>query len=241
MAHRFHTEVLLRPGMVSLPKDESQHILVSRVKVGEGVVLFSGDGLDYPANLLEISRHGATLEVAQPTPNPREVPGQILVAAPLPKGDREQFLIEKLTELGATTFMPLKTNRSVIHPEPKRLERLRRHVIEASKQCGRSKLMEIQPLQFLADLPRLPSLKEFRGCFGDVPDPFQASWSFPESLGATKKLAIVVGPEGGLDASERDGLITAGWVPCHLGKRIVRIETAAILLASQAARCLETC
>jgi RsmE family RNA methyltransferase len=99
--------------------------------------------------------------------------------------------------------------------------------------------MQIEAMQLLEDLPRLPSLKDCMGCFGDVPGPSAASWTFPENAGPAKKMAIVVGPEGGLDDSERNSLLQAGWVPCHLGKRILRIETAAILLASQAARLIE--
>ena len=57
MAHRFHTEVPLAPGLVSLGKEETQHIVVSRVKPGEQVVIFAGDGIDYPATILDISRH----------------------------------------------------------------------------------------------------------------------------------------------------------------------------------------
>lgn len=239
VAYRFHTEVELRPGLLAMPKEESQHLFVSRLKAGDSVVLFGGDGLDFPAVLLEITRHGATLQVAEPVRNTREVPGQILVAAPLPKGDREQFLIEKLTELGVTRFVPLKTNRSVIHPEPKRLERLRRHVVEASKQCGRSQLMAIEPLKVLADLPGDPSLAGYLKYFGDVPNANSGFWTFPDNLGSAKNLALLVGPEGGLEECERDTLLKAGWISCHLGKRVLRIETAAILLASKAACLME--
>ena len=59
-------------------------------------------------------------------------------------GDRGQFLVEKLTELGVTDFVPLRTARSVVHP--KDIDKLRRHVIEASKQCGRNVLMRVAPV-----------------------------------------------------------------------------------------------
>ena len=65
------------------------------------------------------------------------------MAAPLPKGDRAQFLIEKLTELGVAAFTPLQTARSVVHPRETKLDKLQRYVIEASKQCGRNMLMGV--------------------------------------------------------------------------------------------------
>ena len=73
MAHRFHTEVPLAPGLVSLGKEETQHIVVSRVKPGEQVVIFAGDGIDYPATILDISRHGCTLQVGKGIPSQLEL------------------------------------------------------------------------------------------------------------------------------------------------------------------------
>ena len=74
-----------------------------------------------------------------------ELSDRLEVAAPLPKGDRAQFLVEKLTELGVTSFVPLKTARSVVEPREAKREKLQRYVIEASKQCGRNVLMRIEP------------------------------------------------------------------------------------------------
>src|ERR1700686_2802766 len=73
-----------------------------------------------------------------------DLPFKLEVAAPLPKGDRAQFLIEKLTELGVTSFVPLQTKRSVIDPRESRIEKLQRSVIEASKQCRRNVLLRIE-------------------------------------------------------------------------------------------------
>lgn len=239
MATRFHTEVSVAPGLVSLAKDETQHLLVSRVKVGSQVVLFTGDGFDYPALVLDISRHGCTLQVQQPIASQLELPSRLIVCAPLPKGDREQFLVEKLTELGVSRFVPLRTERSVIHPEPKRLERLRRHVIEASKQCGRSCLMEIGDLLSLEGLIESYPAGTHALWFGHVPDGNTAGWSLPNALEGEVPVAMVVGPEGGLDPTEVQALVKAGWRACGLGRRKLRVETAAMLLASQAVRLLE--
>ncbi len=239
MAHRFHTEVPLVPGLVSLGKEETQHIVVSRVKPGEQVVIFAGDGIDYPATILDISRHGCTLQVGKGIPSQLELKTKLVICAPLPKGDREQFLLEKLTEIGATRFVPLKTARSVIHPEPKRLDRLRRHVVEASKQCERSKLMEIANLQTLDELVAGYRSEANTLWFGHVPEVADSGWSLPGSIGLNRSLVIVVGPEGGLDLSEIHSLQGAGWHPCALGRRKLRIETAAILLAANAVRLLE--
>jgi len=239
MSKRFHTDVPLAPGLVALGKDETQHLLVSRVKAGDEVVLFGGDGVDYPGRIVDISRHGCSLLLGEPVSTHLETPAPVVVVAPLPKGDREQFLIEKLTEVGVSQFIPLKSERSVIHPEPKRLERLRRHVIEASKQCGRSRLMEIGEMVSLEKLVELFPPERAALWFGHVPEEREAGWSLPPALNPSSPLVAVVGPEGGFDPAEVKVMLQAGWRPCGLGRRKLRIETAALFLACEAVRMME--
>src|SRR5206468_1292162 len=75
----------------------------------------------------------------------RELGFTLHIASALPKGDRGDFLIEKLTELGVTDFTPILTERSVVKADAAKAEKLRRAVIEASKQCGRNVLMRVHP------------------------------------------------------------------------------------------------
>src|SRR5262249_9616381 len=146
------------------------------------------------------------------------------LAAPLPKGDRAQFLLEKLTELGVTTFVPLQTKRSIVQPREAKLEKLARYVIEASKQCGRNKLMQVTPLVNWetycrqTDLPRLRIL----GRPGGSRTPWHAGVD----------VALAVGPEGGFTDEEVSHARAAGWQLVDLGPRILRVETAAIVLAT---------
>ena len=81
----------------------------------------------------------------------RELPREIVVGVALPKADRQRWLIEKLVELGVARVVPLQTQRSVVHPDQRSLAKLHRTVVEASKQCGRNRLMEVAPLAPLAD------------------------------------------------------------------------------------------
>ncbi len=239
MGKRFHTEVPLAPGLVSLGKEETQHLLVARVKDGDPVILFAGDGFDYPGRILDISRHGCSVVLETPLATHLETPSPVVVAAPLPKGDREQFLIEKLTEMGVGRFVPLKTERSVIHPESKRLDRLRRHVIEASKQCGRSLLMQIGEMVSLQQLVEQFPARGASLWFGHVPEGNAAGWSLPHVVDSSLPLVAAVGPEGGLDPVEVQTFLQAGWRPCALGRRKLRIETAALFLAGEAIRMME--
>jgi 16S rRNA (uracil1498-N3)-methyltransferase len=146
------------------------------------------------------------------------------MAAPVPKGDRAQFLIEKLTEIGVSRYTPLHTERAVIHPGAGRLEKMHRYVIEASKQCGRNILMEIgEPIAWTAYCSdaRLPAAR-----FLAHPQGGQAKPVFEGDV------TLAVGPEGGFTTQEINIATENDWQLVTLGTRILRIETAAIVLAA---------
>jgi 16S rRNA (uracil1498-N3)-methyltransferase len=223
MAERFYVNLSDLAGQVVLTGPEAHHLsVVCRVRVGSAVVLFNGDGLEYPATVVAVGKRAVELEVGQAIPVDREHSGQLILAAPLPKGDRTGFLIEKLTELGATAFIPLRTQRSVIDPGEGKAEKLRRQVIEAAKQCGRNRLMVIEPPQDLAVLLTrndLPKERWLAHPGGAAPSP-------------ARNLVAAVGPEGGFTAEEVAAAQTHGWKLVGLGPRVLRIETAAIALAA---------
>src|SRR5262245_30305587 len=153
MADRFFTPRPLGPGSFVPDGPEANHLsAVRRFAPGYRVVLFNGDGKDYPALVLSADKRQVLLDVYAGVAADRELPVRVEVAAALPKGDRGDFLIEKLTELGVARFTPLVTERTVVLPKDGRLDRLTRAVIEASKQCGRAVLMEIGPPTKWADL-----------------------------------------------------------------------------------------
>ncbi len=166
MADRFYVNCPLAPGPVTVEGPEAHHLaVVCRLRRGDAVCLFNGDGREYPAEVREVGKRAVVLEVHAVESPRRESPVRLEVAAPLPKGDRAQFLIEKLTELGVAAFTPLQTARSVVHPRETKLDKLQRYVIEASKQCGRNTLMGVGPLTEWSDFLRgrpLPGRKVLR-------------------------------------------------------------------------------
>ncbi|HEY3787204.1 MAG TPA: RsmE family RNA methyltransferase, partial [Urbifossiella sp.] len=147
MADRFFTTDSLAPGEYLLTGAEAHHLAaVRRFVPGDRVVLFNGDGNEYPAEILAVERKHVGLHIGNVNSVNRELPFRIEVAAAMPKGDRGDFLVEKLVELGVARFIPLRTKRTIVQPKESRLEKLHHAVIEASKQCGRNVLMEISPL-----------------------------------------------------------------------------------------------
>jgi 16S rRNA (uracil1498-N3)-methyltransferase len=227
MADRFYVNWPLAPGPATIEGPEAHHLAaVRRLRPGDAVCLFNGDGREYPAEVREVGKRAVVLEVRAVEAPRRELPFRLEVAAPLPKGDRAAFLIEKLTELGVTAYTPLQTVRSVVHPRDAKLDRLQRHVIEASKQCGRNVLMPVRPPTDWEDYCRRSDLPRLRL----LAHPGAAGWSWT----AGQDCAVAVGPEGGFTEAEAEAARAAGWELVGLGPRVLRVETAALVLATLA-------
>ena len=225
MAERFYVNRDLGPGPVELRGPEAHHLgAVCRARPGDLVYLFNGDGHEYPARVVEISRRDVTVEVEARLERSRELPFVLHLAVPLPKGDRAWFLVEKLTELGATALTVLSTERSVVSPREAKIEKLLRHVVEASKQCGRNVLMRVDGPRKLGEFLRDDTLPKTR------------LFAHPATeRGVSLRQADVVacvGPEGGFTDAEVALAINADWRPIDLGPRILRVETAAVALAA---------
>jgi 16S rRNA (uracil1498-N3)-methyltransferase len=229
MAARFYVNCPLTLGLTMIQGPEAHHLAtVCRFCPGDRVYLFNGDGHEYAALVVSVARQNVTLEILAIETPLRESAFHIEVAAPLPRGDRSQFLLEKLTELGVRTFVPLRTQRSVVHPRETKLDKLQRYVIEASKQCGRNILLRVQSLADWSDYCRrsdLPAVR-FVAHPGEASDPWRTG---PE-------MAFAVGPEGGFTEEEIGQARVHGWQVMSLGPRILRVETAALVLAAWANR-----
>ena len=229
MSERFFVEQPITGSTAELVDAEAQHLAkVMRAAVGDEVVLFDGSGAEFAAKVARIAKIAVTLEVVERREINREPRVELTLAVALPKGERQKWLVEKLTELGAARLVPLITERGVAQPVDAAIARLRRAVIEASKQCERNRLMEIAPPReafeyFAADLPGMKLIAEPGG----------------EQLGAlaqdVSQLAVAIGPEGGFTPAELKAAMENRWRPVTLGRSILRIETAAIAVAAWSA------
>lgn len=229
MADRFYTPDALGPGDYALTGPEAHHLAtVRRFAPGDEIVLFNGDGHDYPAHILSVGKRTVELSVLAPVAADRELPIPLVVGSALPKGDRADFLIEKLTELGVTRFVPLLTARAVVQPKAAVVEKFTRAVIEASKQCGRNRLMHIDPPQKWPDFLARPDLPPSRLILHTGPG--------LNALKAEAGCAVAIGPEGGFAPDEVAVALAAGWLAASLGPRVLRVETAAVAAAARLAK-----
>jgi 16S rRNA (uracil1498-N3)-methyltransferase len=226
MSERFFSSQRITGDHAMLDGPEAHHLLhVMRARVGDKVTLFDDSGAEFAAAVESLGRSEATVRVLERCEIDRELPFPLTVGVALPKSDRQKWLVEKLTELGITELVPLTTERGVAQPTASALDRLRRSVVEAAKQCGRNRLMHVvEPLAWNEWIDRASPRRL-------LAHPGGARLSQVD-VNTTVATQIAVGPEGGLTDAEVATAIDAGWQTVDLGSRILRVETAAIALAA---------
>jgi len=220
-------------GVRELTGPQAHHLIhVMRAAVGDSVVLFDGSGGEYPAVVEAVRRREVTLSVGTRVDADRELPFSLTMAVALPKGDRQKWLVEKLTELGVTRLIPLVTRRGVAQPSESACDRLRRNVIESCKQCGRNRLMEIGAP---AEATEWFASPDESGGLRFIAHPSAAASPLSARTHNTRNdtsTFVAIGPEGGFTAAEVDAATSHSWQPITLGERILRVETAAVATAS---------
>lgn len=227
MSDRFLLAAAPRDGRATLEGDEARHLArVLRARVGDAVTVFDGRGRSWRAVVSAIGRDRVEIDLAEPLPSPPPPARAVTIAVALPKGERQKWLVEKLTELGVAGLVPLVTARGVAEATDSAVARLERAAAEACKQCGRDTLMEIGTPRTIAALLAGASapilLADPRGTMLDAAPPG------PEVL-------VLVGPEGGFTDEETAAAVAAGARRVALARHVLRVETAAIAAAARLA------
>ena len=246
---RCHIEAPLAVGaLVPLTEAITTHLTrVLRLGPGARIVLFNGDGCDYEAELSSIERRGAVAEVLASTPVQRESPLPLVLAQAVARGEKMDWVLQKATELGATAFVPLLTERSEVKLDAerggKRLAHWRAVIASACEQCGRARLPAIAAPLALADWLTAPA----RAALDEAHAARQLPLIYldPEAEASINQLppeaqrgaCFVIGPEGGLGERDLAQLRGTGAIGLRLGPRVLRTETAGLaLLAAMQAR-----
>lgn len=227
MARFYAPPERIRGGIALLGEDERRHMEVVRLRPGDRVELIDGKGNLYEGIVLRMGSGGAEVRIVG---RRRQAPmRRVELYQGMPKGDKLELIIQKATELGASSVTPVICRRSIARiPKGKvgeRLRRWRRIAIEAMKQCGRAYLMEVNPpmgfeeavLKAEADLKLIAWEGERAMRFGE---PFEG-----RCIGS---VALLIGPEGGFEEEEVELARRAGFITVSLGELTLRCETAAL-------------
>lgn len=237
---RVYVETVLTPGaVVELPRETASHLAkVLRARSGDSLILFGGDGREYPGAVESVRGSRVTASVGDGAEVDRESPLAITLVQCVPRGDRMDFVVQKATELGVTRIVPVLSQRSVVRLDAAQAESKAAHwravVVNACEQCGRNRLPAIA-----APVPLIEYLGSSAAAGAGAPaagapaarfvlEPDLEAAAAPAALETAAHIAVAVGPEGGFGDEELEAFRIAGFRKLWLGPRILRTETAAI-------------
>lgn len=218
----------LSPGQVTLDESQSHHVRdVLRLKIGSAIELFDNAGRVGRGVIMDLGTPGIAIRIDSIQQAARG--GELIVASAIPKGERADWMIEKLSELGVSRLIPLMTQRSVVHPAGKgKRDRWLRIATESAKQSRRSGVMRIDELVSLGDVLGGSIDSGWYLSTADVAIPVHDAIA----RGPVDRLSLFIGPEGGWSDAEIAQLSQAGLTGVKLTATILRVETAAICAAA---------
>jgi len=205
---------------------------VLRLKPAEEVVVFDGEGREYICVIESVAEKVVLNIKNEGLPLNDNI--RLTVACAIPKKAKFDDIVDKLTQLGVTTIIPLKTARVIVKLDKKkeklRLERWRKIALSAAQQSHRPLLPAVEPLtdieQVIAgsgafDLKLIPALIDERRALSGI---FKGS--------NARNILVLIGPEGDFTPEELGMARGAGFIPVTLGSQVLRVDTAAVAVAS---------
>ena len=247
---RFHCPTALHAGdEFELPAGTSRHVQVRRMQPDDVITLFNGEGGEFKATILRMGRSDVVVRVGEKTDASRELNLRVNLWSGITANERMDWLVEKATELGAFSLLPITAERSVLKLKGERSDKKLAHwqaiAVAASEQCGRNRVMAVtSPLSLAQALLAakaesaeqakqviqarwILSLAEGTKNIGDALADAQSS-----AQSSPLEITVLSGPEGGLSPAEEAQALAAGFVPVTLGPRVLRAETAPVAVLS---------
>ena len=226
---RLHVDMPLSPDSeLQLPDDAAHHLVrVLRASIGDRVVLFNDQGGEYDAELIEASKRDARVRLLAFRPDDKSSPLHTHLGQVMSRGERMDYAIQKATELGVTEITPLTSERCELklrgeERADKKLEHWRRIAIAACEQSGRNRLPVIHaPIAVEEWKSRVQA--DLKLVLAPA-----VSGSLPEDT-RPGRIALLIGPEGGLSETEIAAAIQHGFRAWQIGPRVMRTETAPVV------------
>lgn len=218
-----------RGGVFELPPEAARHASrVLRLRTGDPVQVFDGEGHAWGAVIQEISGKRVLLDQLAPCPEAPPLPLRIVLAQAMCSSEKMDWVVQKAVELGVAEIQPVQARRSVARLSGERVQRRAEHwrsvVVSACEQCGCNTLPQVHAPreldEWLAQVKNETGARFILQPEGAIP--------LPERPRPQDRAILLVGPEGGFSADEVLMAEQAGFSPVLLGSRILRTETAAL-------------
>lgn len=221
---------------IMLSRKEYQHVFVLRLHEGEKFVLSDGHGQEHLCEVTAVDKNSITARRLESRDAQGELDCKLVLLQGLPKRDKLELIIQKAVELGAHQIMPVMMKRTNVKVDDKKADRKAERLQEISKSAATQAKRGI--------IPEVTGVTAFRDALAAVQDADIKLICFEDETGRgtleallptlpqAKKIAILVGPEGGISEEEWECAQEAGFQSVSLGKRILRTETAGFCLLS---------
>ncbi len=238
---RFYISRVIAGDTVSIKDAGQLHHLryVLRLRIGDTVTVFDSVGNEFSGIISKMDKKQVDLTLQErKMTRPKRI--RIAIACAIPKKSRMDDIIDKLTQLGVDTIIPVQTKRGIVKLEEKeasRLERWRKIALSASEQSRRNSLPEITSVMGLEevlkysqtyDLKLIPTLEGA----GEKLSQVIPAVTGDLSTASPASILVLIGPEGDFTPEEAGMAVRAGAIPVSLGDSVLRVETAAIAIAA---------
>jgi 16S rRNA (uracil1498-N3)-methyltransferase len=229
----------LRPGnTVELERNTASHLAkVLRARSGDELVLFNGDGREFPARIESVRGSRVSASVNSARAVDRESPLKVTLLQCVPRGDRMDFVVQKATELGVERIVPVLSQRSVVRLDAAQAASKQAHwravAVSACEQCGRNRLPAVEVPQPLLNYLGAMAPQKAPHALRLILEPEGAAAENARAIDVAAGCAvthaeIAIGPEGGFAPEELDAFHLSDFSVLGLGPRVLRTETAAI-------------
>ena len=209
---------------------------VLRMRIGEEVWISDGSEKEYHCTIDEFMEDCAILHILEIEEAGYELSNRIYLFQGLPKGDKMELIIQKAVELGATEIVPVEMKRCVVKLDrkkaEKKAERWQTIALGAAKQSKRMQIPTVHmPVTFQQALAMMAE-SDVRLMPYENAEGMEGTRKILESIEPGESIAVLIGPEGGIDEAEVEMAMKAKVEPITLGKRILRTETAGMTVLS---------
>lgn len=237
MFHFFAQHENIHDTYIDIVGSDVNHLKnVLRCKTGDSLLISSGDNVDYRCTISDMTKEYIRARIDSAEDKARELPAEVYLYQGLPKGDKMEMIIQKMTELGVAGIIPVSMKRSVVKLDTKKAEakvkRWNAIAESAAKQSKRSVIPEVFPVMDFDRAIEQAAACEVKLLPYECADGMLRTKQIISGLKAGERVAILIGPEGGFDLEELELAGKAGWTVITLGSRILRTETAGMMLMS---------
>lgn len=237
MYHFFAVHENIHDEYIDITGSDVNHLKnVIRLGVGDTVLISSGDNVDYTCRLSQISDDYVRADIVSKDETGRELPVKVYLFQGLPKSDKMELIIQKMTELGCFEIVPVAMKRSVVKLDDKKSQskvaRWNAVSESAAKQSKRSIIPEVGRVMSFKEALDYAQDIDVRLLPYECAEGMEHTRSLVNGIQPGSSVGIFIGPEGGFDVDELELAKSRGWDVITLGKRILRTETAGMMLMS---------